>query len=123
MPDASAARTALIDPIQDGIASGWHVIDAATLVGPVTLEADAVIVGTGASASSVNSWPISRICRGDKPLIALSMLTTVSRIASPRSEGSRGNAPASMTGTTARMIASPSLSSDCKDAFVDPRGQ
>jgi choline dehydrogenase-like flavoprotein len=49
MPDASAAaRTALIDPIQDGIASGWHVIDAATLVGPVTLEADAVIVGTGA---------------------------------------------------------------------------
>ncbi len=47
MSDESA-RAALIDPIRAGIAGGWHVIDAATLVGPVTLEADAVIVGTGA---------------------------------------------------------------------------
>jgi choline dehydrogenase-like flavoprotein len=47
MPDESA-RAALIDPIRAGIASGWHVIDAAALVDPLTLEADAVIVGTGA---------------------------------------------------------------------------
>src|SRR6266550_8393895 len=47
MSDEST-RTALIDPIRVGVASGWHVIDAATLVGPLTLEADAVIVGTGA---------------------------------------------------------------------------
>src|SRR5438093_2296234 len=47
MPDESA-RTALIDPIRVGVASGWRVIDAATLENPITLEADAVIVGTGA---------------------------------------------------------------------------
>ena len=47
MPDDST-RIALIDPIRVGMASGWNVIDAATLVNPLTLEADAVIVGTGA---------------------------------------------------------------------------
>ena len=36
------------DPIQIGIDSGWHVIDAAMLNANLTLEADVVIVGTGA---------------------------------------------------------------------------
>jgi len=36
------------DPIQIGIDTGWHVIDAATLNTNLTLEADVVIVGTGA---------------------------------------------------------------------------
>ena len=36
------------DPIRAGVASGWRVIDAATLTAPLTIEADAVIVGTGA---------------------------------------------------------------------------
>ena len=36
------------DLIRAGVASGWRVIDAATLTAPLTIEADAVIVGTGA---------------------------------------------------------------------------
>ena len=36
------------DPIQAGLASGWHVIDAAQLTADLTVEADVVIVGTGA---------------------------------------------------------------------------
>ena len=36
------------DPIQAGLASGWHVVDAADLSADLTLEADVVIVGTGA---------------------------------------------------------------------------
>src|SRR5947207_6865778 len=43
-----STRTALIDPIRVGLANGWHAIDAATLADSITLEADAVIVGTGA---------------------------------------------------------------------------
>ncbi|HEX7644720.1 MAG TPA: GMC family oxidoreductase [Burkholderiaceae bacterium] len=38
----------IADPIQAGLASGWHVIDAAQLGADLTMEADVVIVGTGA---------------------------------------------------------------------------
>ncbi|MEO7761624.1 MAG: FAD-dependent monooxygenase, partial [Casimicrobiaceae bacterium] len=38
----------LADPIQEGLARGWRVIDCATLDRPQTLEADVCIVGTGA---------------------------------------------------------------------------
>ena len=41
-------RTPYADPIRSGIANGWNVIDASTLVTPLTIEADAVVVGTGA---------------------------------------------------------------------------
>ena len=47
MPDESPT-TAILDPIRSGIAGGWHVIDATTLTEPVAIEADAVVVGTGA---------------------------------------------------------------------------
>ena len=36
------------DPIQAGIAKGWKIVDAATLTQDRTLEADVVIVGSGA---------------------------------------------------------------------------
>ena len=36
------------DPIREGLASGWKTIDAATLEGDLELEADVVIVGSGA---------------------------------------------------------------------------
>src|SRR5690349_4985015 len=36
------------DPIKTGLASGWKHIDASTLTAGQTLEADVVIVGTGA---------------------------------------------------------------------------
>ena len=36
------------DPIQDGLARGWRVIDAATLERGQTIESDVCIVGTGA---------------------------------------------------------------------------
>ncbi len=36
------------DPIQAGLANGWHVIDAAQLTSDLTVEADVAIVGTGA---------------------------------------------------------------------------
>lgn len=36
------------DPIADGIQRGWHVLDASTLAQDRTLEADVVIVGSGA---------------------------------------------------------------------------
>lgn len=38
----------IADPIQAGIAAGWQVTDASTLTANRTLEADVVIVGTGA---------------------------------------------------------------------------
>jgi choline dehydrogenase-like flavoprotein len=37
-----------VDPIRDGIARGFNVVDAATLERDATLEADVAIVGTGA---------------------------------------------------------------------------
>lgn len=36
------------DPISEGLAGGWKVIDASSIEKPCTLEADVVIVGTGA---------------------------------------------------------------------------
>ena len=39
---------AIPDLYTEGIASGWKVIDAATLTAPQTLEADVVIIGSGA---------------------------------------------------------------------------
>jgi len=42
------STASLIDPIRAGVASGWNVIDASTLASSRTLEADVVIVGTGA---------------------------------------------------------------------------
>jgi choline dehydrogenase-like flavoprotein len=42
----------IVDPIAAGIASGWDVIDASRLERDVTLEADAVIVGTGAGGGT-----------------------------------------------------------------------
>lgn len=36
------------DPWKEGIAKGWHVIDGTTVTDEMTLEADVVIVGTGA---------------------------------------------------------------------------
>jgi len=38
----------LHDPIAEGLARGWRVVDASTLQKPATLEADVCIVGTGA---------------------------------------------------------------------------
>ena len=36
------------DPIQAGLAAGWQVLDAATLTSDRTMEADVVIIGSGA---------------------------------------------------------------------------
>ena len=36
------------DPIREGLAAGWKVLDASLIESPRTLEADVVIVGTGA---------------------------------------------------------------------------
>ncbi len=36
------------DPVREGIARGWHIVDAAALETDRTLEADVVIVGSGA---------------------------------------------------------------------------
>jgi len=44
--------TAIVDPVREGIASGWRVIDASTLTADRTLEADVVIVGTGAGGGT-----------------------------------------------------------------------
>ena len=43
---------AIHDPIRAGIASGWKVVDASTLTNDVELEADVVIVGTGAGGGT-----------------------------------------------------------------------
>lgn len=49
-----AAPSRFPDPIAAGLARGWHVRDGATLPldGPTTLEADVVIVGTGAGGGT-----------------------------------------------------------------------
>ena len=44
----SARITVMSDPCRDAAARGWKVIDASRLDHDLTLEADAVIVGTGA---------------------------------------------------------------------------
>jgi choline dehydrogenase-like flavoprotein len=43
----------IADPIRAGVASGWAVVDASTLDRGATLEADAVVVGTGAGGGIV----------------------------------------------------------------------
>lgn len=43
---------AINDIYTDGIASGWDVRDASTFTAPVTLEADVVIIGTGAGGGT-----------------------------------------------------------------------
>ena len=45
---SSTTNGPIADPIQAGIASGWKVIDAATLSDHLNLEADVVVIGTGA---------------------------------------------------------------------------
>ncbi|PWF48526.1 GMC family oxidoreductase [Massilia glaciei] len=50
-PENAAAPSAKIripDPIKAGLAAGWNVTDCATLTGPREIEADVVIVGSGA---------------------------------------------------------------------------
>jgi choline dehydrogenase-like flavoprotein len=47
-PSVAATNTPVPDPIQAGLARGWKVIDAASLLGDQTMEADVVVVGTGA---------------------------------------------------------------------------
>jgi len=42
----------IADPVREGVARGWRVIDASTLTGDLTLEADVVIVGTGAGGGT-----------------------------------------------------------------------
>ncbi|MBW3165756.1 GMC family oxidoreductase [Ferrimonas balearica] len=42
----------ITDPIKQGLARGWHHIDGAALDAPLTLEADVVIVGTGAGGGT-----------------------------------------------------------------------
>ena len=38
----------MLDPIKTGLASGWKHVDASTLARSQTIEADVIIVGTGA---------------------------------------------------------------------------
>ena len=45
---SSSTISPISDPIQAGLAAGWKVIDGAALAGDHTIEADVVIVGTGA---------------------------------------------------------------------------
>lgn len=44
----SASATSINDPIAAGIARGWKVVDASTLVHPRQIECDVVVIGTGA---------------------------------------------------------------------------
>ncbi len=45
-------QSRLPDPFRDGLATGWKVIDASTLDADLTLDADVVIVGTGAGGGT-----------------------------------------------------------------------
>jgi choline dehydrogenase-like flavoprotein len=47
-----AAPPRIVDPVAEGLAGGWQVIDATRLEQDLTLEADAVIVGTGAGGGT-----------------------------------------------------------------------
>jgi choline dehydrogenase-like flavoprotein len=42
----------MTDPITEGLARGWQVTDASTLAGHQTLEADVVVIGTGAGGAT-----------------------------------------------------------------------
>ena len=48
----STATPVLADPFAEGVAGGWQVIDATRLERDTVLEADAVIVGTGAGGGT-----------------------------------------------------------------------
>ncbi len=52
MAAASSRAAASLDPVRIGLASGWKVVDASTLSQHLTLEADVVIVGTGAGGGT-----------------------------------------------------------------------
>ena len=52
MATAALRPPALADPFLIGLASGWKVIDASTLTADLTLDADVVIVGTGAGGGT-----------------------------------------------------------------------
>jgi len=52
MATASSRPAVSPDPFRIGLASGWKVIDAATLARDLTLDADVVIVGTGAGGGT-----------------------------------------------------------------------
>ena len=47
-PENGPVGSPIADPIQAGLARGWKVIDGATLAAGRTLEADVVIIGSGA---------------------------------------------------------------------------
>jgi hypothetical protein len=49
---SATGAPALPDPIAAGLARGWRVIDATRLERDLVLEADAVIVGTGAGGGT-----------------------------------------------------------------------
>ncbi len=52
MGAAATAPTALADPFRAGLAAGWKVIDASALSRDLALDADVVIVGTGAGGGT-----------------------------------------------------------------------
>jgi choline dehydrogenase-like flavoprotein len=52
MATAALRPPASADPFLNGLASGWKVIDASTLTADLTLDADVVIVGTGAGGGT-----------------------------------------------------------------------
>lgn len=52
MATAASRPAALPDPFRIGLASGWKAIDASTLTQDLTLDADVVIVGTGAGGGT-----------------------------------------------------------------------
>jgi len=52
MTAAALRPPALADPFLIGLASGWKVIDASTLTADLTLDADVIIVGTGAGGGT-----------------------------------------------------------------------
>lgn len=52
MATAASRPAAFPDPFRVGLASGWKVIDASTLSQDLTLDADVVIVGTGAGGGT-----------------------------------------------------------------------
>jgi choline dehydrogenase-like flavoprotein len=52
MATASSRAAVSLDPFRIGLASGWKVIDASTLAQDLTLDADVVIVGTGAGGGT-----------------------------------------------------------------------
>jgi choline dehydrogenase-like flavoprotein len=47
-PRANDASIVIADPVREGLARGWNVVDAASLTRDVTIETDVAIVGTGA---------------------------------------------------------------------------